>query len=58
MSRIRVKHLLSNDVKFADLLNSLKENPGMFLSAILLGNTLVNIAAASVATIIAVNLFG
>jgi putative hemolysin len=58
MSRIRVKHLLSNDVKFADLLNSLKEKPGMFLSAILLGNTLVNIAAASVGTIIAVSLLG
>ncbi|RPJ63649.1 MAG: DUF21 domain-containing protein, partial [Dehalococcoidia bacterium] len=58
MSRIRVKHLLSNDVKFADLLNSLKENPGMFLSAILLGNNLVNIAAASLGTIIAVSMFG
>lgn len=58
MSRIRVKHLLSNDVKFADLLNSLKENPGMFLSAILLGNNLVNIAAASLGTIIAVSLLG
>ena len=47
MSRIRVKHLLSNDVKFADLLDSFQKQPGMFLSAILLGNTLVNIAAAS-----------
>jgi putative hemolysin len=58
ISRIRVKHLLSTDVKFADLLNSLKENPGMFLSAILLGNTLVIIAATSVATIIAVTWWG
>ena len=57
MSRIRVKHLLSNDVKFADILESFKQNPGIFLSAILLGNTLVNIAAASMATIIAVSLF-
>lgn len=58
MSRIRVKHLLSNDVKFADLLNSLKEKPGIFLSAILLGNNLVNIAAASLGTIIAVSVLG
>jgi putative hemolysin len=58
ISRIRVKHLLSTDVKFADLLNSLKENPGMFLSAILLGNTLVIIAATSVATIIAISWWG
>jgi putative hemolysin len=58
MSRIRVKHLLSNDVKFADLLDSFQKQPGIFLSAILLGNTLVNIAIASMSTIIAVNVFG
>lgn len=58
MSRIRVKHLLSNDVKFADLLESFKSKPGIFLSAILLGNNLVNIAIAVMATIIAVNLLG
>jgi len=58
MSRIRVKHLLSKDIKFADILDSFQKNPGMFLSAILLGNTLVNIAAASLATIIAVTLLG
>jgi len=58
LSRIRVKHLLSNDVKFADLLDSFQKQPGIFLSAILLGNTLVNIAAASLGTLIAVSLLG
>lgn len=58
VSRIRVKHLLSHDVKFADILESFKANPGIFLSAILLGNNLVNIAIAAMATIIAVNLLG
>jgi len=58
MSRIRVKHLLSTDVKFADLLESFKANPGIFLSAILLGNNLVNIAIASMVTIILVNVLG
>lgn len=58
MSRIRVKHLLSNDVKFADILESFQKQPGMFLSAILLGNTMVNIAAASLGTVIAVSLLG
>lgn len=58
MSRIRVKHLLSNDVKFADLLENFKANPGIFLSAILLGNNLVNIAIASMATVIFINLLG
>ncbi len=58
MSRIRVKHLLSNDVKFADILDSFQKQPGIFLSAILLGNTMVNIAAASLGTVIAVGIFG
>lgn len=58
MSRMRVKHLLSNDVKFADLLDSFQKQPGIFLSAILLGNTLVVIAATSAATIVAVGLLG
>jgi putative hemolysin len=58
MSRIRVKHLLSNDVKFADLLDSFQKQPGMFLSAILLGNNLVVVAATSLATIIAISIWG
>jgi putative hemolysin len=35
LSRIRVKHLLSHDVKFADILESFQKQPGIFLSAIL-----------------------
>jgi len=58
MSRIRVKHLLSHDVKFADLLDSFQKQPGIFLSAILLGNNLVNITIASLSTIIAVSMLG
>ncbi len=58
MSRIRVKHLLSNDVKFADILESFKDNPGVFLSAILLSNNLVNMAIAALATVIFVDLLG
>jgi len=58
LSRIRVKHLLSHDVKFADILDSFQKQPGIFLSAILLGNTMVNVAAASLGTVIAVGLLG
>ena len=58
LSRIRVKHLLSTDVKFADILESFKANPGVFLSAILLGNNLVNMAIAALATVIFVDLLG
>lgn len=58
ISRMRVKHLLSNDVKFADILESFKAQPGIFLSAVLLGNNLANIATASLATVIAVQLLG
>jgi len=58
LSRIRVKHLLSHDVKFADILESFQKQPGIFLSAILLGNTMVNVAAASLGTLIAVGFLG
>ena len=58
LSRIRVKHLLSHDVKFADILESFQKQPGIFLSAILLGNTMVNVAAASLGTVIAVGFLG
>jgi putative hemolysin len=58
LSKIRVKHLLSNNVKFADILDRFQKQPGIFLSAILLGNTLVNIAAASLATVVVVKIMG
>ena len=58
LSRIRVKHLISQGTRWADILDRFQKHPSIFLSAILLGNTLVNIAAASLGTIVAVKLLG
>ena len=58
LSRIRIKHLVSQGVKWASVVEKLREKPGIFLSAILLGNTLVNMAIASIGTVIAVRILG
>lgn len=58
LSRIRVKHLLSQGTRWANILEKFKAHPSIFFSAILLGNTLVMVAAASIATIIAVRILG
>ncbi len=58
LQRVRVEHLVSTEVKGAKRVSKLIEHPARFLSTILLGNNLVNTAAAAIATVIAVNLWG
>jgi putative hemolysin len=58
LSKLRVKHLVSTQAKGADRLEKITSEPGKFLAAILLGNNLVNVAAASLATLIAVSFVG
>ena len=57
LSRIKVGHLVEKKVPGARLLKELKDNPSQFLSLILFGNNLVNIAAAAIATSIIIRLF-
>lgn len=57
-SRIRIQHMMESGVKHADTLSRMREMSHRTLTTILLGNTLVNIAASSVATALAVDLFG
>ncbi len=58
ITKARVRTLV-NDKKPGSLaLATLKEKPDHFLITILIGNTIVNIAAAAIATAIAINLFG
>ena len=54
LSKIRLKNMVEENVKNADLIQKLVENPNKLLSAILVGNNLVNIAASSIATSIAI----
>ncbi len=57
LSDIKLKKMISHKEKNAKLIAKLKLNPQRLLLTILIGNNLVNIAAASLATIIAANFF-
>ena len=58
ITRARVRTLANDNKPGAAALARLKENPDHFLITILVGNTIVNIAAASIATAIAISFFG
>ena len=58
LQRVRLKHEVHNKVKGADRVARLLEQPGRLLSTILLGNNLVNTAAAALATALAVSVWG
>ena len=58
VSTIRLKSLADNDNKNAKLVLKLKENPDKMLSAILIGNNIVNIAASSITTIFVQTMWG
>jgi putative hemolysin len=58
LPKLRVKHLASTGDKKAQRLEKILTKPSSFLAAILLSNNLVNVAAASLGTIIAVSLIG
>jgi putative hemolysin len=53
LQRFRLEYLISTQVKNANKVARLIEKPEKFLSVVLLGNTLVNAAAAALATAIA-----
>jgi len=57
LSDIKVKKMLFRKKKNAKLIAKLKSNPQRLLITILIGNNLVNIAAASLATIIVADIF-
>jgi putative hemolysin len=58
LPKLRIRYLLESGVKRAERLAKLAEKPERFLAIVLLGNNLVNIAAATIGTIIAVSIFG
>jgi CBS domain containing-hemolysin-like protein len=53
-----VRTLVNDNKPGAMALATLKENPDHFLITILIGNTIMNIAAAAIATAIAISVFG
>ncbi len=58
LNRYRLKHLANEGHRGAKLASRLLERPDRLLSVILIGNNLVNFSAASLATLIALELFG
>jgi len=58
LERFRVQYMVETKVKGAKRVAKMLERPDRFLSTILLGNNLVNTAAAAIATILAINIWG
>ena len=57
ISRVKARHLAKSQRATDKLIYKMKENPHRLLTTILIGNNLVNIAAAALATVLALNLF-
>jgi putative hemolysin len=58
LERYRVQHMVDTKVKGAKRVARMIERPERFLSTILLGNNLVNTAAAVLGTILAISIWG
>ncbi|MDO8841408.1 hemolysin family protein [Methanocalculus sp.] len=58
INRAKVRTLLTEGTKSAIALSELKENTDHLLITILIGNNVVNVSAASIATAIAIDYFG
>ncbi|MFQ6122431.1 MAG: HlyC/CorC family transporter [Dehalococcoidales bacterium] len=58
LQRIKIEHLLENNVRGAKRVARMIERPEKLLSTILLGSNFVNVAAAALGTVLAVSLWG
>ncbi|PHS73491.1 MAG: magnesium/cobalt efflux protein [Cycloclasticus sp.] len=58
LNRYRLLHLIKNNHRTAKLAHTLLQKPDRLIGLILLGNNFINIFAASIATIIALRLYG
>lgn len=58
LSKIRVKQMIQDGVKGSERVGKLMDDPNKLLSAILIGNNIVNIGASSLMTSLAIDAFG
>lgn len=58
LSKIRIRNMVEDNVKGASTVDKLIKNPSKLLSAILIGNNVVNIGASALATSIAIDVYG
>ena len=57
ISRTRIRHLAKEDDRFFKLIEKMRENPHKLLTTILIGNNIVNVGAAALATSAVMDLF-
>ncbi len=58
VNKLRIRTLADDDVKGAKTVGKLIENPSKMISAILIGNNIVNISASALSTTLATKYFG
>lgn len=58
LSKIRIRHMVEEQVKGAAEIQKLIQNPNRLLGTVLVGNTVINIGASALATSLAINTFG
>lgn len=58
VNKLRIRSLAEDNLKSARLVSKLIEDPAKMLSAILIGNNIVNLSASSLATTLAISQFG
>ncbi len=58
VSRIRLRHMVEEEVPGAKLVEKLTQDPNRLLGTILIGNNIANIAASAMATVFATKIFG
>ena len=58
LRKSKVQQLVNQKAKGANALHKLKSNPGWMMASVNLGNNLVNVASAALATAIAIRIFG
>ena len=57
ISRTKARHLAKQDDRTSQLIQRMKDDPHRLLSTILIGNNIVNVAGASLATSVAIQMF-
>lgn len=58
LSKIRLRNMIEQNIKNAKVIEEVTRDSNKLLSAILIGNNLVNVGATSLATVIAIQKFG
>ena len=58
LNKIKIRQMVDDEVENASLVSKLISKPNKLLGAILIGNNIVNIAASSIATSIAIEIYG